>query len=84
MSYLGHYDGFSMVSALVCMVIYWIWPTMNHDISNWIVKILQTTLVYRFSILKEYWASVKVTGDFDLWVRPKGGYICLMEWVTID
>ena len=27
---LGHQDGFPMVSALVCMVTYWIGPTMSH------------------------------------------------------
>ena len=29
---LGYRDGFLMVSALVCMVIHWIRPTVSHDL----------------------------------------------------
>ena len=29
---LGYRDGFPMVSALVCMVIHWIRPTVSHDL----------------------------------------------------
>ena len=29
---LCHWDGFSMVSALVCTVTHWIEPTISHDI----------------------------------------------------
>ena len=28
---LGYWDGFPMVSALVCMVTHWIGPTVSHD-----------------------------------------------------
>ena len=29
---LDHWDGFSMVSALMCLVIYWTRPMVSHDI----------------------------------------------------
>ena len=32
MTYLSHWDGVPMVSALVCMVTLWTWPMMNHEI----------------------------------------------------
>ena len=35
----GHQDGFSMVSVLVCMVIHWTRPMVNHDIGYCVVMI---------------------------------------------
>ena len=32
MTSLGYRDGFPMVSALVCMVTYWIRPMVSHDL----------------------------------------------------
>ena len=29
---LGYWDGFPMVSALMCVVILWIGPTVSHDL----------------------------------------------------
>ena len=29
---LGYWDGFPMVSALVCMVAHWTWPMVSHDL----------------------------------------------------
>ena len=30
---LGYWDGFPMVSVLVCMVTHWIGPTVSHELS---------------------------------------------------
>ena len=32
MTSLGYWDEFPMVSALVCIVTYWIGPTVSHDL----------------------------------------------------
>ena len=32
MTSLGYWDGFPMVSALVCMVAHWTGPMMSHDL----------------------------------------------------
>ena len=32
MVYLDNWDGFPMVSALVCIVAHWTKPTMSHDL----------------------------------------------------
>ena len=63
MTCLGHRDGFPMVSALVCMVIHWIGPTMNHEFFYQIVMIHQTTMLQGLSTFK---ASAKVISSFDL------------------
>ena len=34
-----HLDEFPMVSALVCMITYWTWNMVNHDISYQVVMI---------------------------------------------
>ena len=39
MTCLGYQDDFCMVSVLVCMVIYWTRPMMNHDISYRVIMI---------------------------------------------
>ena len=54
MAYLGHHDGFPMMSALMCMVTCWIRPTMNHDVRLLIITIYQATIPYGFSTLREY------------------------------
>ena len=39
MTYLGYRDSFPIVSALLCMVAYWIEPFVNHDIDYQVVMI---------------------------------------------
>ena len=39
MTYLGYRNSFLIVSALVCMIIYWIGPAVNHVISYLVVII---------------------------------------------
>ena len=51
---LGYQDGFLMVSATVCTVIYWTWLTMNHDTRYWVAMIHQTTMLHVLSTLREY------------------------------
>ena len=34
MTNLGYRNGFPMVSALVCIVTYWIGPTVSHDLTK--------------------------------------------------
>ena len=50
----SHQDGFSMVSALVCMVIHWTRPMVNHDIGYWVVMIHQATILHVLSTLRRY------------------------------
>ena len=54
MTCLDHRDGFPMVSALVCTIIYWKRPIVNHNLKLSIVKIHQTTILYGLSSLKGY------------------------------
>ena len=46
---LGHWGKVLMVSALVCMVIYWTWPIVNYDI-----RLHQVATLYSLSTLREY------------------------------
>ena len=52
--FLDHKDEFSIMSALVCMVIHWIGPMLNHDICYWVVMIHQVTLLYELLTLRGY------------------------------
>ena len=84
MTCLCYQNGFLIMTALVCMVIDWIELTVNHDIIYQIVIIHQVTILHGLSTLREYWVCVEIINGFDLWVRPKGSYEFLMNWVTIN
>ena len=47
-------DGFSMVSALVCMVTYWTGLMVNRNIRLLIVMIHQATILHGLSIYRGY------------------------------
>ena len=51
---LGHQGGFSMVNALVCMIIHWTRTIVNHDARLSIFMIDQVTLLHGHSTLREY------------------------------
>ena len=54
MAYLGHQDGFPLVSTLVYMVRYWVGPTVNHDVRLSIVMIHQASILHGLSTLRVY------------------------------
>ena len=51
---LDRQDGFSIMSALVCMIIHWTRSMMNHDIRLLVVTIYQITILHKLSTLREY------------------------------
>ena len=48
MASLSYWDEFPMISALVCMVTYWTWPMVNHDLrlssSHNLIKLLHCVI----------------------------------------
>ena len=51
---LDRKDEFSIMSALVCMIIHWTRSMMNHDIRLLVVMIYQITILHELSTLREY------------------------------
>lgn len=59
MTCLSHRDSFPMVNALVWMVVHWIKPILNHNISYRVVMIHQATMLCELSAIKEYQPSLR-------------------------
>ena len=68
---LGYWDGFPMVSALMCMVTHWVGPMVSPDLrlssSHDLTKLL-------LCVISQPWVNIKlvlkfVVISFDIWVR---------------
>ena len=57
---------------------------MQHGIDHKIIMIQEASMLHVLSTLRECWASFEVFSVFKVRMRPYGGPIFLMDWITID
>ena len=84
MTCFGRQNGFPMMSALVCIVIHWTEPMMNHNVRLSIIVIRQMTILHGLSTLKGYWVYAKINMRLRLMSETLMWLYILMDWVVVD